>query len=245
MRGSARGARATMRAASRSSCARRISRDANCSRLARELRKICTAHGAKLLINDRIDVALACDADGVHLPADSFTVRDARELLGKSKLIGCSTHSIAEVEAANRAGAGLRRVRAGLRSDFQKRVWSGHWNRCASRGMRGERHSGVCAGRHHGRAHRRVDDCEIAGVAAIGSVFAASSPGDATRALLQAISSITSIDETAAPHLGISGPPRCETLTSRLPVAVGNGRFGSRARSEPVEGGQLHRRCRK
>ncbi len=56
--------------------------------------------GARLLVNDRVDVALAADADGVVLPADSFPTDVARKLLGRSKWIGRSTHSVAEVERA-------------------------------------------------------------------------------------------------------------------------------------------------
>jgi len=71
--------------------------------LAVELRAMTRAAGAALLINDRIDVALACDADGVHLPSHSFAVAEARALLGPDRLIGVSTHSPAELAAA--AGA--------------------------------------------------------------------------------------------------------------------------------------------
>jgi thiamine-phosphate pyrophosphorylase len=156
--------------------------------LARELRKISAAHGVPLLINDRIDVALACDADGVHLPANSFSVRDARELLGKSKLIGCSTHTIAEVEAANRAGANF--VVFGPVFDPISKSAAG-----PPAGLDALREAseasdipvyalgGITAGRI-----ATMIDIEIAGVAAIGSVFGADSPGAATRALLQAIS---------------------------------------------------------
>lgn len=74
-------------------------------RLAAEILPVCRRHGAPLLINDRIDVALSVDADGVHLPADSFPVAEARRLLGNMRLIGVSTHSAAEVAAAHAAGA--------------------------------------------------------------------------------------------------------------------------------------------
>jgi thiamine-phosphate pyrophosphorylase len=60
--------------------------------------------GARLLVNDRIDVALACEADGVVLPADSFPTDAARRMLGPSKWIGRSTHSADEVERAAREG---------------------------------------------------------------------------------------------------------------------------------------------
>jgi len=74
-------------------------------RLAEGLRERTRRAGAALLINDRVDVALACDADGVHLPANSFAVADARALLGARKLIGVSTHAPAEIVAAARHSA--------------------------------------------------------------------------------------------------------------------------------------------
>lgn len=73
--------------------------------LAVALRLICSRHNAALLINDRIDVALAANADGVHLPVDSFRVDDARRLLAAGKLIGASTHSVEEARAAATGGA--------------------------------------------------------------------------------------------------------------------------------------------
>ena len=73
--------------------------------LATDLRDATRAAGAALLINDRVDVALACDADGVHLPGHSFTVAEARALLGPRRLIGVSTHHPYEVAFAAAAGA--------------------------------------------------------------------------------------------------------------------------------------------
>jgi len=71
--------------------------------LAMQLRKITESYRARFLINERLDVALAVDADGVHLGQSSFPVATARRLLGPDKLIGVSTHSPAEITAA--AGA--------------------------------------------------------------------------------------------------------------------------------------------
>jgi len=74
-------------------------------RLATALRPICTRHRARLLVNDRIDVALAAEADGVHLPADSIAIDEARRLVGSARLVGISTHSAAEAADAAVAGA--------------------------------------------------------------------------------------------------------------------------------------------
>jgi thiamine-phosphate pyrophosphorylase len=59
--------------------------------------------GAKVLVNDRIDVALAAGADGVHLPSNSIPVTVARELIGGQLLLGVSTHSFDQVKQAENA----------------------------------------------------------------------------------------------------------------------------------------------
>lgn len=73
--------------------------------LALELRQLTARHGARLLINDRLDVALAIEADGVHLGGHSLPVAVARKILGPDNLIGVSTHHPEEVAAAARDGA--------------------------------------------------------------------------------------------------------------------------------------------
>lgn len=74
--------------------------------LARELRELTRQYGSKLLINDRIDIALAVDADGVHLGHQSISVQDAKRAVEASSfLIGVSTHSIEEALQAQAEGA--------------------------------------------------------------------------------------------------------------------------------------------
>lgn len=73
--------------------------------LAAELRDLTRRFDARLLINDRIDVALAIDADGVHLGGHSLPVAVARRLLGPQRLIGVSTHHLDEILVANDASA--------------------------------------------------------------------------------------------------------------------------------------------
>jgi thiamine-phosphate pyrophosphorylase len=68
--------------------------------LAAQLRELTARYQARLLINDRVDVALAVEADGVHLGQTSFPVAVTRRLLGPGKLIGVSTHNPAEIAAA-------------------------------------------------------------------------------------------------------------------------------------------------
>ena len=58
-----------------------------------------------LLINDRLDVALACRADGVHLGQEDIPLLSARRILGQEKIIGISVNNIREAEAAAKEGA--------------------------------------------------------------------------------------------------------------------------------------------
>jgi thiamine-phosphate pyrophosphorylase len=75
--------------------------------LARRLRAITTAHDARLLINDRLDVALAAGADGVHLPENGLDIASVRAITRPRFLIGVSRHGPAGAAAAARAGADL------------------------------------------------------------------------------------------------------------------------------------------
>ena len=155
--------------------------------LARELRKITADHGARLFINDRIDIALAVDADGVHLGAGSVPVATARELLGSGRLIGYSSHRQAEACRAETDGAdfvtfgpvyftpskaaygaprGVEELRA-VCSELTIPVF-------ALGGITGETISEVFAAGSHG-------------IALISAVIAASSPKRAASSLLQTI----------------------------------------------------------
>lgn len=74
-------------------------------RLAETLRALTARHGARLLVNDRADVARAVGADGVHLGVLSIPPREARRLLGPEACIGCSTHTLEELREAEEGGA--------------------------------------------------------------------------------------------------------------------------------------------
>ncbi len=165
--------------------------------LACALRELCSRYGAALLVNDRVDVAIAAGADGVHLPANSFAVADARRLVGSTRLIGVSTHEGGDVGAAAEAGAdfavygpvyeplskasygaarGAEELGAACRAGAGLPVF-------ALGGITAERIAelgGTPALREGGRP---------AGVAVIGAVFGADDPAAATRTLLDALAS--------------------------------------------------------
>jgi thiamine-phosphate pyrophosphorylase len=72
--------------------------------MALDFRRITTEAGALLIINDRVDIALAVDADGVHLGQDDLPLSTAREL-APELLLGVSTHSVDDASAAQDQGA--------------------------------------------------------------------------------------------------------------------------------------------
>jgi thiamine-phosphate pyrophosphorylase len=74
-------------------------------RMAYSFRELTARYRAKLFINDRVDVALAVGADGVHLGGSSMPAFAARKAAGEGMLIGVSTHSVAEAGKAEEEGA--------------------------------------------------------------------------------------------------------------------------------------------
>lgn len=68
-----------------------------------KLRKICSK--TIFLVNDRVDIALSCQADGVHLGQDDLPCALARKLLGRKKIIGVTVHSVAQARKAEKDGA--------------------------------------------------------------------------------------------------------------------------------------------
>ena len=73
--------------------------------LAREVQAVTASRGSQLLINDRIDVALALEEVGVHLRSNSLPVSVARQLLGAQRLLGISVHAVEEVLSVQSQGA--------------------------------------------------------------------------------------------------------------------------------------------
>jgi thiamine-phosphate pyrophosphorylase len=70
---------------------------------ARELRSLCSAHGALFVVNDSPELAVRAGADGVHVGQDDISVAEARRIVGPDRLVGLSTHSPEQIAAA--AGA--------------------------------------------------------------------------------------------------------------------------------------------
>ncbi len=72
---------------------------------AKKIAKLCRNNGVIFLVNDRVDIALVSDADGVHLGKSDIPVKKARKLLGKNKIVGGTAHSLIEALMCQSEGA--------------------------------------------------------------------------------------------------------------------------------------------
>jgi thiamine-phosphate diphosphorylase len=72
--------------------------------LARVARRLTRSYDCSLIVNDRVDIALACSADGVHLGQEDLPLRAARKLMG-DRIIGISTHAVEQAKEAEDGGA--------------------------------------------------------------------------------------------------------------------------------------------
>lgn len=73
--------------------------------IARQLKRLCSDNGVTFIVNDRLDVAIAAEADGVHLGQDDFPIPLARELYGRDRIIGGSAATLEEAYKCLAEGA--------------------------------------------------------------------------------------------------------------------------------------------
>ncbi len=73
--------------------------------IARDLQRLCREHEAEFIVNDHVDLALAVDADGVHLGQKDLPVTVVRRLVPREMIVGCSTNNPDEARQAEADGA--------------------------------------------------------------------------------------------------------------------------------------------
>lgn len=154
--------------------------------LARRLRDRCRSAGVTFIVNDRVDVAVAVEADGVHVGQDDLPAPLARSFLTEGMVLGVSTHDVEQARAARDDGADYVAVgsmfQTATKPDFQL------VGPVLIRKLRGEiRVPLIGIG---GITHDNVADVVRAGadgVAVISAVCAAPDPGAATRRFLELI----------------------------------------------------------
>lgn len=70
-----------------------------------EIAKLCKSYNVPFFINDNVDIAVACHADGIHIGQDDMALADARRKVGGEMMIGVSVHSVKEALEAEKNGA--------------------------------------------------------------------------------------------------------------------------------------------
>lgn len=88
--------------------------------LGKEIRKITRENNICFIVNDRVDLALALDADGVHLGQDDLPLRDARKILGEDKIIGITALKEQEIREAEKWGADYLGIGSVYRTSSKK-----------------------------------------------------------------------------------------------------------------------------
>jgi thiamine-phosphate pyrophosphorylase len=154
--------------------------------LAERLRARCAAAGVTFIVNDRVDLALAAGADGVHLGQDDLPARVARPLLRPGMILGVSTHGVDQARAAQADGADYIAVGSmyptATKADFQL------VGPDLIRKLRGEIHVPLIG--IGGITHANVQEVIRAGadgVAVISAVAAAADPKAASERFLALI----------------------------------------------------------
>lgn len=155
--------------------------------LARRLREVTKPPGARLVVNDRVDVALAAAADGVQRTSTSMAIADMRALAGGRLRIGASVHALDEALAADAAGADW--IVFGPVYDTPSKQAFG-----APQGVqklvavtKAVRTPVIAIGGVTPERVRELRDAGAAGVGVISAILAAPSPADATRRFLEAL----------------------------------------------------------
>ena len=155
--------------------------------LALELKKTLQPLGIPLIINDRIDVALAVDADGVHIGQSDMPYETARTLLGKDKIIGLSVETMEEVITANALDVDYIGISPVYATPTKTDTLAPFGLEGIEEVMRLSHHRCVAIGGMNCRTIDKVIRQGIEGVAVVSAIMGAESPREASEELSQII----------------------------------------------------------
>lgn len=155
--------------------------------LAQRLKAVLAPLGVPLLINDRVDVALAVDADGVHIGQSDMPYEMARRLLGPDKIIGLSVENMDDVRRANELDVDY----IGISPVYSTTTKT---DTAAPFGLEGLReavrlsvHPTVAIGGMNARTAADVMACGTDGIAVVSAIVSADSPLEAARNLKEIV----------------------------------------------------------
>ena len=150
---------------------------------AANLKALCVQYGVPYVVNDSVEIALAIDADGVHVGQSDIRGRDIRSLIGPDKILGISAGTVEEAQAAEKAGADYIGVGAVFGTSTKKNA----------RNLSVEKLREitdavsipvVAIGGINTRNLMDLSGSGVDGVAVVSAIFAAEDPGKATAELL-------------------------------------------------------------
>lgn len=149
-----------------------------------QLKQLCAQYNVPFVVNDSVEIAMKCDADGVHVGQSDIKGRDIRAMIGEEKILGISAGTVEEAVAAEKAGADYIGVGAVFGTSTKKNA----------RTMSVELLREICASvtipvvAIGGIGMQNIDQLNgsgVDGVAVVSAIFAAEDPGKATAELLQ------------------------------------------------------------
>ena len=151
---------------------------------AAKLKELCRRYHVPYVVNDSVEIALAIDADGVHVGQSDIKGRDIRKLIGSDKILGISAGTVAEAVAAEKAGADYIGVGAVFGTSTKKNA-----RNLSVEKLQEIRHAVsipvVAIGGIHAGNLMELSGCGVDGVAVVSAIFAAADPGKATALLLE------------------------------------------------------------
>lgn len=151
---------------------------------ARQMAVLCGRYGVPLIINDNVEVALACGAAGVHLGQQDMPIAQARRMAGPDLILGASAHTVQEALEAQAAGADYLGVGAvfstSTKADASPLPLTTLREICAAVSI-----PVVAIGGITETNLLQLTGCGAAGVAVVSAIFGAPDPGAATARLVQ------------------------------------------------------------
>lgn len=151
---------------------------------AEELKALCNHYHVPFVVNDSVEIAMQCEADGVHVGQSDIKGRDIRAMIGEEKILGISAGTVEEAIAAEKAGADYIGVGAVFGTSTKKNA----------RSMSVERLKEICdsvsipvvaiggIGAHN---TWQLSGSGVDGIAVVSAIFAAENPGAATAQLFK------------------------------------------------------------
>ena len=151
---------------------------------AEKLKTLCAQHSVPFVVNDSVEIALQCDADGVHVGQSDIKGRDIRSIIGPDKILGISAGTVDEAVAAEKAGADYIGVGAIFATSTKKNARSMTMERLKEI-VSSVSIPVVAIGGISAQNILQLCGSGVDGVAVVSAIFAAENPGKATADLLK------------------------------------------------------------